>query len=493
MTLATLLIACPALASFTDIGAGLTPVSSPAIAWGDFDGDGQLDLVVVGSIMFGVSGNVYKQSSGAFASVGVPTDAGVQTGDVAWGDYDRDGDLDLVVVGDTRDSLITHIYRNDPGTFVNIGAGLVALKNCAVAWGDFDNDGDLDLALAGDTGISLVSIVARNDGGMFHPIGGPFVGLENACLTWADYDRDGDLDLAMSGSTSSGSDVCTAYLYRNDHGSFVSQPWGVTGVCIGDMAWADYDNDGDLDLVISGRLTSPPGGATTKLYDNQSGTFVASAAALSPSFVCSIGWGDYDNDGWSDLLIAGGTGSFPNFSLYHNTHPGFTVVSTGLPGVAPAAVAWGDYDGDTRLDIAIAGTTMSSDIARIYHNSRRPAGRSALGARRVVRQYRESGLGRVLVERIDRSAGIRHGAQLQPADRHDTGRQPGHVADGNGSGQASRSAARQRAGGAAVGDQEERVPGQHLLLERSSDRSILCDIGLCARAVAGAARRRRPR
>jgi len=366
--IAGLLIACPALASFTDIGAGLTPVGSPAVAWGDFDGDGQLDLVVVGSIMFGVNGNVYRQSPpGTFASSGLPADAGVQSGDVAWGDYDRDGDLDLIIAGDTRDSLINHVYRDDAGTFVNIGAGLVPFHNCAVAWGDFDNDGDLDLALAGNTGSSLVTIVARNDGGVFHDINAGLVGVDGAALAWVDYDKDGDLDLAVTGSPST--DVCTAYLYRNDHGTFVSQPWGVTGMCIGDMAWADYDNDGDLDLVIAGRVSNPPGSATTKLYENQNGTFVQSAVALSPTFICSLAWGDYDNDGWSDLLISGGTGSFPGTSLYHNTHPGFATVSSGIPGVAPAAVAWGDFDGDTRLDVAIAGTTNVTDIARIYHNT----------------------------------------------------------------------------------------------------------------------------
>ncbi len=70
-------------------------------------------------------------------------------GTCAWGDYDKDGDLDLAVAGADATTKYAKIYRNDAGTFIDIGASLPAVSNCALAWGDCDNDGDLDLAIAG--------------------------------------------------------------------------------------------------------------------------------------------------------------------------------------------------------------------------------------------------------------------------------------------------------------------------------------------------------
>ncbi len=71
-------------------------------------------------------------------------------GTTAWGDYDNDGDLDLVAVGTiATGGLAAKIYRNDAGTFVDINAPLVGVHgNTGTAWGDYDNDGDLDLLIA---------------------------------------------------------------------------------------------------------------------------------------------------------------------------------------------------------------------------------------------------------------------------------------------------------------------------------------------------------
>jgi predicted nucleotidyltransferase len=94
----------------------------------------------------------------------------VRFSSAAWGDYDNDGDLDVLLTG-TPDSTsgISEIYRNDGNdTFVPLSAGLTGVFRGAVAWGDYDNDNDLDILLTGTPdGATGISKIYRNDGGIF--------------------------------------------------------------------------------------------------------------------------------------------------------------------------------------------------------------------------------------------------------------------------------------------------------------------------------------
>jgi hypothetical protein len=86
----------------------------------------------------------------------------VWQGSTAWGDYDRDGDLDIVL---TSGYLTSAVFRNDgDDQFTDINAGLETVNGCSAAWGDYDNDGDLDLLLVGENANGLHSKIYRNDG-----------------------------------------------------------------------------------------------------------------------------------------------------------------------------------------------------------------------------------------------------------------------------------------------------------------------------------------
>jgi len=93
---------------------------------------------------------------------------GVYQSSVAWGDYDNDGDLDILLTGKAgSNNPVAKVYRNDSGTFTDIGASLTGVYGGSAAWGDYDNDGDLDILL---TGMNVCKVY-RNDSGTFTDVG----------------------------------------------------------------------------------------------------------------------------------------------------------------------------------------------------------------------------------------------------------------------------------------------------------------------------------
>ena len=118
--------------TFTDIGAiaaPLTPVYYSAVAWGDYNSDGKPDILLTGSSSSGYISKIYKNNGAGNAfsedTIADQNLTGVSYSSVAWGDYDSDGDLDILLTGDSGGGVASsQIYRNDDGVFTDIGAGL---------------------------------------------------------------------------------------------------------------------------------------------------------------------------------------------------------------------------------------------------------------------------------------------------------------------------------------------------------------------------------
>ena len=176
---------------------------------------------------------------------------GVRVGSAAWGDYDDDGDLDILINGWDGVEEYSIVYRNDNGNFIDINAGLIpAAYGSAVAWGDYDNDGDLDILLSGRIdNVNRISKIYRNDSGIFTDINVGLYGLSGSCAAWGDYDDDGNMDILITGWDGTQGN---AMIYRNDGGVFTYLNAGLAGITLGSVAWGDYDNDGDLDILLTG-------------------------------------------------------------------------------------------------------------------------------------------------------------------------------------------------------------------------------------------------
>jgi predicted nucleotidyltransferase len=234
---------------------------------------------------------VYRNTGGAFVDIGAGL-TGVQSGSVAWGDYDNDGDLDILLTGvDIADNRVARVYRNDgPAAgsgwnFVDSGVALTGVGGSSVAWGDYDNDGDLDILLTGaNSSNTPVTKLYRNDGPAagsgwsFVDSGVALTGVSSGSVAWGDHDNDGDLDILLTGYSSDG----VARVYRNDGPApgagwnFVDIGVALTGVFYSSVAWGDYDNDGDLDILLTGADSSFK--PVARFYRNDGGGFVAISA-----------------------------------------------------------------------------------------------------------------------------------------------------------------------------------------------------------------------
>jgi hypothetical protein len=350
------------LGSFVDATAG--PLGdagrSSGTAWGDYDNDGDLDLIF--TALNAPIRLLRNDGSGSFADATPSALAAIQSNSsVAWGDYDNDGDLDLALCNVNG---YPRIFRNDgPTTFTNVTTSPLAdvyAVNGAV-WGDYDNDGDIDLFLPRSTGMSLF----RNDGNaVFTDVSGPFWSTgEHTSAAWGDYDNDGDLDIyvACYGGANR--------LYRNDGGGSFSQAGSVVLYDGGNgtgVAWGDYDNDGDLDIYLTNFNVANP----NKLFRNDGGgTFVDATTYPLSDNGQSTGpyWADYDNDGDIDLFMScygSPTKLFRNDGggTFADATP--TCISSLL--LQTEGTSWGDYDNDGDLDLYLAngGTGQANNLFR---------------------------------------------------------------------------------------------------------------------------------
>jgi len=259
------------------------------------------------------------------------------------------------------------VFRSAPspvGEFVNVANELkLNVKGCAgsVIVDDFDGDFDLDVIFSSwETNASLVYFANNGDGTFTdRSKAANLEGINGGLnLIQADYDNDGDLDvLVLRGAWLEKHGQHPKSLLRNDgQGVFTDITYAVG---LGDAlfptqtaSWADFDHDGDLDLYI-GNEAFP-----CHLFKNESGKFrdiASEAGVLNGGPTKAVAWGDYDNDSWPDLYVSNLGGA--NL-MYRNRRDGtFENVAKelGVEGPNFSFPIWfWDANNDGRLDLYVA-------------------------------------------------------------------------------------------------------------------------------------------
>ena len=350
---------------FTDINAGLMGLYVGSAAWGDYDNDGDLDILNNGYDGLNVYSIVYRNDSGNFININAGLAPAGYGSAVAWGDYDNDDDLDILLAGRIDNTnRITKIYRNDNGNFIDINAGLYGLSGTCAAWGDFDNDGDQDFIVTGWDGTTGNVKIYRNDDGIFNNLNAGIIGITRGTAAWGDYDNDMDLDILITGIDNNS--LYNGRVYQNNNGIFTDINAGLESGQGSSAEWGDYDSDGDLDIVLTGNTSVE---VHSRIYRNDNGIFVNINANIADVTESSSSWGDFDNDGDLDLLICGLNNTLHYSYIYRNNGGIFTDINAGLIGVEDRNGAdWGDYDNDGDLDILLMGFDGSAYVTKIYRN-----------------------------------------------------------------------------------------------------------------------------
>jgi hypothetical protein len=348
-------------------------------AWGDYNNDGRLDIFseYTGYSNQFLSNNQFWRNTGSgFAQdINLLGSGGTLAG--AWADFDNNGWLDI--------AFAAKVWRNTGSGFAEVNAGLPpdSGTDSSIAWGDYDNNGREDLLISGRASSVNFLQLCRNTSAGFTNIdlGSPVFAYGS--LAWGDYDNDGRLDILLTGYGS----LPFTQVWRNTGNGFTNINMGLPGVANGSCAWGDYDNDGRLDILLTGltNRTFPlmSSNLISQVWRNTGSGFTNINAGLPGVYFSSCAWGDYDNDGRMDILLTGATNISPASrptgivsQIWRNTGTGFTNLNADLPGVAKGSCAWGDYDNDSRLDILLSGATktdtngvVTESISQVWRNN----------------------------------------------------------------------------------------------------------------------------
>ncbi|NKB65641.1 MAG: T9SS type A sorting domain-containing protein [Candidatus Latescibacteria bacterium] len=383
---------------FTEIPDGMpalsfvrSPTQSRGMAVGDYDNDGWPDLFMSEQNTHKIL-LLHNEGQGRFAdqtdAIESPTVQAVEVfrgGGSLFGDYDNDGDLDLLVaIGSWFSPTANVLLRNDKGVFtdVTVAAGLTDTSSTDNGlWFDYDRDGFIDLYLGNPCGDDL-NILYRNKGngtfvdvteqvGLAMEFNDPDCGLggSNGGMSAGDFNDDGWPDLYLGAFNN------VNRLFWNDRqGGFVDagqseveDPGFAFGTAVGDV-----DNNGSLDI-----FQAAGGGGSTPDLPYRSSLLVNRGAGQFLDVSESAGLGglghvqiripsleDLDNDGDLDLLVTS-----PHF-LYVNRGDGTFVDGTdesGLPEENGFTSVLGDYSGDGFVDIALGNGHLYHNLGNGHH------------------------------------------------------------------------------------------------------------------------------
>ena len=324
-----------------------------AVAVGDLDGDRDNDIAVVSRQ--GHLRLLFNNGSGVFTAVdhlGLwPSNA--YTLDIATGDLDRDGDLDLAVAFTTSSGAISVLLNKGNGQFAPPANYNLCFSSSGVAIGDLDGDGDLDIA---DVNQCFTAGVILNDGrGGFALRGAYGDGYGSKAIAATDFNGDGFTDLAYVNNGLHNISV----LLNNRDATFDNFAWYDAGSLPESLVAGDFDRDGLTDIAVANSSSAN----VTILKNTGNGQFargVNYGAGPQPSSVTAA---DLDADADLDLVVTNKSGA--SFSVLKNNGGVFATPLVFGAGQSPVDSAVANLNGDSLLDLVVVNQ-QSENVAVLF-------------------------------------------------------------------------------------------------------------------------------
>ncbi len=305
----------------------------------------------------------------------------------SWNDYNNDGLDDLIQVNNNKQNTLfknmgNGVFQKDTLNPIFTTTSVNTMGSC---WGDYNNDGNVDLLLVNNMTTGAANhhnYLFRNDGqGMWTLItDSPIYTNHGSAIggSMVDYDNDGFLDIYVVNT-----DTVNFLFHNNGNGTF-TRNYTAAGSIVTDIAhhwtavWADYDNDGWQDCYVVNYFATLPGENNALYHNNGDGTFTKDPSLVVNNDAAtdqSASWGDYDNDGYLDLYTAAytSTGAYSTHNyLYHNDGDGTFTFMSGLQpsidGNQSFGSAWLDFNNDGRLDLVVANNKTADRHNYLYRN-----------------------------------------------------------------------------------------------------------------------------
>ena len=345
-----------ASAQYTPSALSLTNTFNSAVHWVDIDGDGDLDISISGDDLGNSTGQgklIILQNHTVADNFNITP---MEWGDMTWCDFNNDGVPDILYAGESVGNVAgIDIVNFATKTYSNYISGFTPVRYAAVDWGDYDNDGDYDALIAGeDASNNRWTKLYRNNGASFEDALANLPGIKYGRVRFIDYDLDKDLDIFITGQDNNQNKYTR--LWKNTNGSFTVTGDNFKNVYHSNIDWGDFNGDGYPDLVLTG-YDGLAGIAL--LYINNAGNgFTLSDIKVPPARYSGTGFGDVDNDGDLDLFVSGlkdsieieGKVIFINDGTDSFKETGYTINTHTLSNFE-----FGDYDGDNDLDFIVNG------------------------------------------------------------------------------------------------------------------------------------------
>ncbi|WP_375578499.1 FG-GAP-like repeat-containing protein [Marivirga tractuosa] len=375
-------------ADFTKLtGSTFENVRDSDVAFADVDGNNTIDLLISG---FNDSGDpitkLYINDGNANFTDATSTFDGLGYSTVSFADVDNQNGPDILITGSINsgsNSPVSKLYINDgTGNFTEeTGTPFINVSRGDVSFLDINGNTSLDLVISGrnNTSTPVTEVYVNNGSGAFNlATGTPFEGVYKSASAFADVDNDGNQDVIITGEFNTSTEI--AKLYSNDGSGIFTEVSGTpfTGVETSAIAYADVDGQNGLDVLISGyknnSLPLAEQYSTTLYTQNTNGDFEDSGESFPGLAFGSIAFADIDDDNDQDLVITGANFNesvFYSTNLYTNNGDGTFTDVTGAPfeDVVNSSIAFADMDGENGPDLIISGNSASGDITELYLNN----------------------------------------------------------------------------------------------------------------------------